>query len=115
MPRRRSNLEESRPEPGIGSVVEYLQTASPVLLQEFELHCLNHVANLQKEVVALLERITEQKAEARLARLLLEHGKTLVKSRKAVALSPAAETIAELIVRVEKEPKLLNTGRKENP
>ena len=110
MPTKRSNLEKSRPGPGIGSVIEYLQTASPALLQEFELHRLNHVANMQREVAALLERITEERAEARLARFLLEYGKTLVKSRNAAALSPVAETIAELIGRFETEPKLLNGG-----
>jgi len=111
MPKSRK-IERSVPQPESSTVLEYLRTASPSLLQEFELHRLNHVQNMQKEVVRILERIIEEKSEARLARLLLEHGRMLFDGGQTTLRPLAAEMLSELFDKSAKQaPKLLNAKK----
>jgi hypothetical protein len=52
---------------------EFLLSASRNSLQSYELSRLGHVANLRKEVVALLDQMIEENSAAMLARWLMEH------------------------------------------
>jgi len=52
---------------------DYLCVASEPSLQSYELSCLNHAANLRKEVAVLVDQWVENHAYALLARWLLDH------------------------------------------
>lgn len=52
---------------------EFLLSASRNSLQSYELSRLGHVANLRKEIVALVEQWVEENSAAMLARWLMEH------------------------------------------
>lgn len=52
---------------------EYLRLASDASLQSYELTCLNHAANLRKEIAVLVDQWIENSACALLARWLLEN------------------------------------------
>jgi hypothetical protein len=54
---------------------DYLHEASNPSLESFELSRLNHVANLRKEIAALLDQWIEENAEALLARWVREDRK----------------------------------------
>lgn len=53
---------------------EFLLSASRNSLQSFELSRLSHVANLRKEIVALLDQWLEENTCALVARCLIEQG-----------------------------------------
>lgn len=57
--------------------VDYLQAASRMSLQSFELARLNHAANLRQEIGALLDQWLQETSEAMLARWMLDHYKSL--------------------------------------
>lgn len=107
MPRKRSIPEdESRPEPQ--SVIEYLRTASPAQLMDFEMSRLNEAANLKKQLADTFERIFEVMSDARLARMLMEHRKQLL-DRRGVKDVTAATDLLDVI---QNYPKLLNPEKK---
>ena len=90
-----------QPEPEqreLSSVLEYLRSAPPALLEAFELSRLNHIANMREELSSILERMAHEMAEARLARLLLEHRRDLLQQSKgngAVSLDSLSEIISQ--------------------
>ena len=53
---------------------EFLLSASRNSLQNYELSRLSHVANLRKEIGALLDLWIEENSAAMLARWLMDHG-----------------------------------------
>lgn len=71
---------------------EFLLSASRNSLQSYELSRLGHVANLRKEVVALLDQMIEENSSAMLARWLMQHREreVVVAETPAPAVSPAA-------------------------
>ena len=52
--------------------VEFLLTASKHSLQDFELSRLNHVAEMEKQLLAFIRQMAEEWAGAMVARLLIE-------------------------------------------
>lgn len=79
-----------------GSVLEYLRTAPPALLQAFELTHLNHVAMLRKQLVEILDQMIRETAEASLARVLLENRQELMQKPRRNGTGPA-DRIAEVV------------------
>lgn len=69
---------------------EFLLSASRNSLQSYELSRLGHVANLRKEVVALLDQMIEENSSAMLARWLMQHREreTPVAETSAAAIEP---------------------------
>ena len=65
--------------------IDYLRSASRSSLQSFELARLNHAANLHREIAALIDQWLEEKAEAMLARWMLEHRGSLREPALSVA------------------------------
>ena len=98
---RKKQTEIAEPQPG--SVLEYLRTAPPSLLQAFELSRLNHAATLKKEVVAIIEQMVRDLSEASLARVLLEHRKKLLQ-QKQQDRDASPDRLSEMIERIAKLP-----------
>jgi hypothetical protein len=83
MPRKKSDLSQMKS----GSVLEYLQNASPSMLQAFELSRLNHVSNMRRELRGLVDQMVTDMSEALLARTLLNHRKEIGERPKRPALT----------------------------
>ncbi len=61
----------------IAPPLDYLREASRASLQSYELSRLNHAANLQREIGALIDQWIKETSEAMLARWMLDHQKAL--------------------------------------
>lgn len=81
------------PSPRTAPPWEFLLSASRNSLQSYELSRLSHVANLRKEIVALVDQWIEENSAAMLARWLMEH-----REREALSVeaSAAACSVAAL-------------------
>jgi hypothetical protein len=101
MARKKDDLSEVKP----GSALEYLRSASPTMLQAFELSRLNHVANMRKDLQALVDRMVSDMSEALLARTLIDHRKELITKRSKL-------TPDELLQITGRATKLLTVGKK---
>jgi hypothetical protein len=106
MRKKKSEIVEPQP----GSVLEYLRTASPALLEAFELDRLNRVANLEKGLRAMLDEMVKEMAEASLARMLREHRKVFHGAKRNRTVS--ADRLSEI---AKQFPKLLNVGKAVKP
>ena len=93
MPRKKSDVSQTKS----GSVLEYLQNASPSMLQAFELSRLNHVSNMRKELRGLVDQMLSDMSEALLARTLLNHQKEIGERRKRPAFT-VEDLLSELTV-----------------
>jgi hypothetical protein len=93
MPRKKSELAQAKP----GSMLKYLQNASPAMLHNFELSRLNHVSNMRKELQVLVDQMVNDMSEALLARALLNHRKEIVERPKRLALT-VDDLISEIAV-----------------
>jgi hypothetical protein len=70
---------------------DFLHEASSPSLESFELSRLNHVANLRKEISALLDQWVEENAEALLARWVLQDRKLPPQPDQPLDILPQAE------------------------
>ena len=82
----RSNGESRSSKPNL---IDSLALASVRTLQDFQLSRLASAANLQKDLLVILEEIIDQHAQARLAELLQQHAER--NCRKATPLSEKSE------------------------
>jgi len=104
MPRKKPELAQIKP----GSVLEYLQNASPSMLHNFELSRLNHVSNMRKELRVLVDQMVNDMSEALLARALLNHRKELVERPKR-----PARTVDDLFSEIAvQSTELLTVGKR---
>ena len=104
MPRKKSDLSQMKS----GSVLEYLQNASPSMLQAFELSRLNHVSNMRKELRVLVDQMVNDMSEALLARALLNHRKEIVERPKR-----PARTVDDLFSEIAvQSTELLTVGKR---
>jgi hypothetical protein len=69
-PLERSAEESRSPKPNL---MDSLALASVPTLQDFQLSRLASAANLQKDLIVILQQMVDQLAEAKLAELLLHH------------------------------------------
>jgi hypothetical protein len=104
MPRKKPELAQIKP----GSVLEYLQNASPSMLHNFELSRLNHVSNMRKELRVLVDQMVNDMSEALLARALLNHRKEIVERPKR-----PARTVDDLFSEIAvQSTELLTVGKR---
>jgi hypothetical protein len=92
------NLKKNREVPRLGVALEYLLSASPEMVQAFELARLNEAANLKANLVVTIERLVDVAAEAILARTLIEQRKKIHQSLNRTATATPADLLAELLV-----------------
>jgi hypothetical protein len=92
------NLKKNREVPRIGAALEYLLSASPEMVQAFELARLNEAANLKANLVVTIERLVDVAAEAILARTLIEQRKKIRESMNRSASTTPADLLAELLI-----------------
>jgi hypothetical protein len=83
--------------------IGFFRTCSDAMLQQFELARLSSAANYAKQLNEIIRRAAEELADARVARIVRENRKTLM---KAPASTPAMEIMADLVPMLpEPEPK----------
>lgn len=85
--------------------LEYVLKASPVMLHNFIMSRMSHVANMEKHVRELLDQIVTESSEAMLARLLMEHRSEIRRGVSRVALEGDS-----LFLPQDKNDKLLQGG-----
>jgi hypothetical protein len=100
-------MARKKPELEPGSTLDYLRSASPSMLQEFELSRLNHVSNMRKQLQGLIDQMVSDMSEALLARTLLQHRKEIGKRTKLPILTPD-----ELLSQITAGAKLLTVRTK---
>jgi hypothetical protein len=99
MPRKKPESSQTKP----GSVLDYLQNASPSMIHNFELSRLNHVSNMRKELRALVDQMVNDMSEALLARALLNHRKEIGERPKRPALT-VDDLLSEITVQSTRLP-----------
>jgi hypothetical protein len=82
--------------------IGFFRSCSDAMLQQFELARLSSAANYAKQLNELIRRAAEELADARVARLVMENRKALM---KAPASTPAMEIMADLVPMLPEAPK----------
>ena len=100
-------MKKNHDVPQLGAAVDYLVTASPEMLQAFEMARLNESANLKVQLVHTIERLVDVTAEANLARTFIEHRKKISQSLNRSSTVTSADLLAELLI----QDKRLGSGK----